>query len=182
MIILIDMDGPLADFEGGFIENLKQKYSYIKPIEIQQRDTFYIRDQYLKEFRPQIEEIYTSPKFIENLTPTPGSIEAIKEMRLIGFEIFICTSPLSVYDPNVVEKYRWIERYLGHDFTKKIILTKDKTLVQGDFLIDDKPEIKGINKKQWKHIIFDAPYNQHVTELRVSKDWSNWRDVLRDNK
>lgn len=40
-------------------------------------------------------------------------------------------------------QYAWIEKHFGHDFLEKVILTRDKTLIAGDFLIDDKPDIQG---------------------------------------
>lgn len=40
-------------------------------------------------------------------------------------------------------QYAWIEKHLGYDFLDQIILTRDKTVVTGDILIDDKPDILG---------------------------------------
>lgn len=40
-------------------------------------------------------------------------------------------------------QYAWVEKHLGHDFLEQVILTRDKTLITGDILIDDKPDILG---------------------------------------
>lgn len=40
-------------------------------------------------------------------------------------------------------QYRWVERHLGPQFVERIILTRDKTMVLGDLLIDDKDTIRG---------------------------------------
>lgn len=40
-------------------------------------------------------------------------------------------------------QYAWIEKHFGHEFLEQIILTRDKTVVSGDILIDDKPDIHG---------------------------------------
>ena len=40
-----------------------------------------------------------------------------------------------------------MEEHLGSEFTKRVILTRDKTLVRGDVLIDDKPTIGGISNR-----------------------------------
>ena len=87
-------------------------------------------------------------------------------------------TPLSLYAYCVLEKYQWVEKYLGYGFTKKLILTRDKTLVRGDMLIDDKPEITGIQKPVWEHIIYDFPYNRHITGNRRIVRWKNWRKIL----
>jgi hypothetical protein len=44
-----------------------------------------------------------------------------------------------------------MEEHLGSEFTKRVILTRDKTLVRGDVLIDKKPTIGGISTPQWRH-------------------------------
>lgn len=36
-----------------------------------------------------------------------------------------------------------MEKHLGHEFLEQVILTRDKTLITGDILIDDKPDILG---------------------------------------
>lgn len=40
-------------------------------------------------------------------------------------------------------QYRWVEKHLGPQFVERIILTRDKTVVLGDLLIDDKDSIQG---------------------------------------
>lgn len=40
-------------------------------------------------------------------------------------------------------QYRWVEQNLGPQFVERIILTRDKTVVMGDLLIDDKDNIQG---------------------------------------
>lgn len=43
----------------------------------------------------------------------------------------------------VFVQYAWVEQHLGHDFLEQVILTRDKTVITGDLLIDDKPDILG---------------------------------------
>lgn len=43
----------------------------------------------------------------------------------------------------VYVQYAWVEKHLGHEFLEQVILTRDKTLITGDILIDDKPDILG---------------------------------------
>lgn len=40
-------------------------------------------------------------------------------------------------------QYRWVEQNLGPQFVERMILTRDKTVVMGDLLIDDKDNIQG---------------------------------------
>lgn len=36
-----------------------------------------------------------------------------------------------------------MEKHLGQEFLEQIVLTRDKTVVSGDLLIDDRPDITG---------------------------------------
>jgi 5'-nucleotidase len=175
-VILVDQDGPLADFERGFLEVWRAKHPEEIAIPVEERSTFYLRDQYPPHVWAWIDEIHHSPGFYRNLPPTPGAVEAMHELLELGFEVRICTSPLSRYENCVLEKYEWTERHLGRDFTKRMIVTKDKTLVRGRFLIDDRPEVTGLVSPEWEHVLFDYPYNRHVPRRRLT--WANWREVL----
>ncbi|KOF54409.1 MULTISPECIES: 5'-3'-deoxyribonucleotidase [unclassified Achromobacter] len=177
MIILLDQDGVLADFEHAFIDAWKARYPHIAPIAYEDRKSFYIREDYGPELRGMAEAIYTAPGFIRDLPPVPGALEAVRELLALGLDVRICSSPLSQFENCVAEKYLWVEKHLGREATSRLILTKDKTLVRGDLLIDDKPRIEGAVAPRWKHILYDAPYNRHVTDApRLT--WANWRNVL----
>ena len=76
-----------------------------------------------------------------------------------------------------MEKLSWVERHLGREFMLRTILTRDKTLVRGNVLIDDKPEVKGVMTPEWEHILFDLPCNRNVPSKR-RLTWKNYRGVL----
>lgn len=177
MLILVDQDGPLADFEGGFLRNWQKLFPKEFFIPLEERNIFYMREQYPSHLKEKVDSIYSSPGFFRNLEPTKGSIEAIKTLVALGYDVRICTSPLSRYENCVLEKFEWVEKHFGRAFTKRIILTKDKTMVRGDLLIDDKPEITGVFNPTWEHIIFDYPYNQHIQKNR-RLNWGNWKEIL----
>ncbi len=177
MLILIDQDGPLADFERGFLEHWQAQYPGEFSIPMDERREFYLREEYPSHLTAQVDAIYCAPGFYLDLPPTPGCLEALSALAELGHDVRICTSPLSRYDHCVLEKYRWVEKYFGREFTKRIIVTKDKTIVRGDILIDDNPNIAGVYQPAWEHVIFAAPYNKGVTDKR-RMNWANWRDIL----
>ena len=177
MRILVDMDGVIADYDGEFLKRWRERYPNRYYVPFKERNTFYIIDSYPEELKPLAVEILLEPTFFRDMMPMDGAKEALFEMEQMGHEVFICSSPLSTYKNCVLEKYEWVEKVLGPDWVRRIILTKDKTLVKGDYLIDDKPDISGVeNSPNWEHILYDRPYNRNVKKRRLT--WENWKEVL----
>lgn len=97
MLILLDQDGVLADFDTAFHaawKALKHPHPALPPSD---RRSFYVRDDYPPELRETVEEIYTSPGFFRDLPPIPGALDGVRELRSLGHDVRICTSPLSQY-------------------------------------------------------------------------------------
>lgn len=177
MILLIDMDGVIADFEQGFFNQWRNKHPDKISIPVEQRNTFFIIDQYPFEYRGYIQDIFYSAGFFRSLPMIPGSREALNEMIGAGIQVFICTSPFEQYKNCVLEKFEWIEMNFGSEWIKRIVLTYDKTIVKGDFLIDDMPKIKGIRNPTWEQILYDTPYNRTVRAVK-RLTWKNWKTVF----
>ncbi|KAM9774085.1 5'(3')-deoxyribonucleotidase, mitochondrial isoform 2-T2 [Syngnathus typhle] len=128
--------------------------------------------------------IWESKGFFSELEPLPGGVEAVKQMaNMDNTDVFICTSPIKHFKHCPYEKYAWVEKHLGHDFLEQVILTRDKTVVSGDVLIDDKPDILGVEPKPtWEHVLFSACHNKHHPAKpwqRRLLSWSDdWRAIL----
>ena len=46
-------------------------------------------------------------------------------------------------------QYEWIEKHIGQEWLDKIIITWDKTVIEGDLLFDDKVDITGKKIATW---------------------------------
>lgn len=172
--ILVDMDMVLADFNASLTHRISQETD-IEPIPLEAITTKDLQDSYPVEHRDRIRAIYHSPGFFLNLQPVKGAIEAMGYLRERS-ELFICTAPLKVYDNCVLEKYRWVEEKLGLDMVRRVVMTRDKTLVIGDVLIDDRIPA-GSKQPTWEHVLYDQPSNKMYTDRR-RLTWDNYREVL----
>ena len=137
IILLVDMDNVVCDYESAHLESIKKFPEMAYP-----------QAQY---------------KFFENLKPMPGAIDGIDFLRG-HFKTFFLTRP-SVKNPlNYTEKRIWIEENIDYEMCKNLILCYDKTMVRGDYLIDDNVHT-GIYKPVWDHIHFGSDKFPGWTEI-----------------
>lgn len=137
--VYIDMDGVLCDFEGAFK-----------------------REKSLNPNQPFPQSQYG---FFLNLKPITGAIEAVNKLKK-DFEVWILTRP-SVHNIHCYsEKAFWIRQHLGFDLQERTILCTDKSLLKGDFLIDDQTN-HGQDEFEGELILFG------------SKKFPNWNHVLK---
>lgn len=158
--ILVDMDGVLADLEATFWP-LFADANPTAPVQ-RDRSSFYIEDQIGYEWEPEVERVMRTEGFFESLVPVENAVEGFDKLRA-EHDVWICTAPVtSPYC--MAEKWRWIERYFGVEQTSKMIIAKDKTMIRGDFLIDDRPEVTGNVEPSWVQIYYDQPYNRSTVD------------------
>jgi 5'(3')-deoxyribonucleotidase len=137
-ICYFDMDGVLCDYEGA------------RKLQIDRN--------------PRISFPQSQLKFFENLEPIDGSIDSYFRLKE-KYNVMILTKP-SYYNPLCyMEKRLWVEKYLGFEECRKLILSRDKTLLRGSYLIDDL-EQTGVFKPEWDHIHFK------------SEKFPNWDSIL----
>lgn len=178
MRFLIDMDGVLADFDARLVAELEDAgYPNV--------DEWVTHRPYF-EFGPVddilVRTVMKQPGFFRSLAPVVHAIEALREMVAEGHEVFLVTSPLSNSDHCIPEKIEWVKRHLGEDWLRRLVITKDKTIVRGDLLVEDNPEPNGVDARPaWNLVMFDRSYNRrcaHPALVGRLHSWRNWRDLL----
>ncbi|MBI3956598.1 MAG: 5'-3'-deoxyribonucleotidase [Candidatus Kerfeldbacteria bacterium] len=181
MIVLVDQDGPLANFEIHLINAWQQAYPDRPFVAIPDRRALTAVDDYPAHFQGDVRAIYRRAGFYRSIPPVEEGLAALQELDRMGLRVFICTSPLITSEHCVPEKLAWIEFHLGRRWRERTVLTRDKTLVCGDFLIDDKPQHGVIRRPFWQLVLYDMSYNRQA-ELngtpRLAADWSDWRRAL----
>ncbi len=117
-IVYVDMDNVLVDFQSG-VDALK--------------------DVITADFDGKIDEV---PGIFAQMKPLPGAIEAYRALCEKYDCYILSTSPWN--NPIAAnDKIAWVKKYLGDVAYKRVILSHQKNLNRGDYLIDDRPEKNG---------------------------------------
>ena len=90
--------------------------------------------------------------FFLNNKPLEGAVNAFKALSA-KYECYIVSTPVWSNPHCWMEKRLWVEKHLGLEANKRLILTHNKNLVKGDFIIDDTKN-HGVDKFEGKHIHF----------------------------
>lgn len=179
MIILVDMDGPLVQFEEKFDRLWKSRFPHLLHVPQDQREGLKMERNYPPQYQEMINELICEDYFVRDLEPTPGAKEAMEEMIKQGHHVVICTSPLRKSNTNPADKLIWVKNHFGYEFTERLNIVSDKTLMRGDILIDDNPDAgNGACIPEWRQLLFEVPHNRHCRDKFTTVNWDNWQDVL----
>ena len=174
-IILVDMDNTIVDYSTSIAIELKKIY----PNDNVTSDNW--QTLKLNDIHYNRKIIQSQPSFFKKMQPIEGSIKALKEMEQLGYTVFIVSSPSVIGNNCHSEKCDWMKQHFGEKWARRLVLTKDKTIVIGNVLIDDKPYITGaIDNPIWKHITFAQPYNIDLHEehrVHLMK-WDQWKNIV----
>uniref|UniRef100_A0A7S3E2T0 Glycosyltransferase 2-like domain-containing protein n=1 Tax=Chloropicon laureae TaxID=464258 RepID=A0A7S3E2T0_9CHLO len=180
LTVLVDMDNTLCDYEEAFVRALKATAPEVAVVAASDRLNWDICKDYPAAAEAKVRAVNGVKGFFAGMKANPGAIAALKAMAAAGHNVLIVSAP----DPDFTaqcseEKYRWVEEHLGTEWRSKVILTRDKTTVRGDFLIDDKPTCDaGALKAEWQHVVYDQTYNRAKDTGKRLSDWSKWEEVL----
>lgn len=171
------MDDVIVDFEAGLRAAWDTEHPDMPLLASEDRRLFKWADEHPPEYRQLLNQLIRRPGFFASLLPMAGALDAVREMVEEGHTVFICSAPPNASPHALAEKTQWVIDHLGGDWTDRLVLTRDKTLVMGDVLVDDKPEVTGAVVPVWEHVHYDRPYNRDTANRRIT-NWANWRQVL----
>jgi 5'-nucleotidase len=143
-ILYIDMDGVLVNFQSG-IDRLT--------------------DAEKIEYKDQEKN---APHIFSKMEPIEGAIEAYK-MLAEKYDTYILSTAPWNNETALGDKVAWAKRYLGDTIYKRLILSHNKHLNVGHYLIDDRPHKNGA-----------ADFKGELIHFRSEKfpDWSTVLDFL----
>lgn len=175
MRILVDMDGVIANWGKTYDQHIDAFFPGLKLTKTAQQRSFDLMEGLDIRGRNAVKRIMDWPGFYRKLEPMPWAVQALQEMLFEGHDVHIVTSPWLTNPTCASDKVAWIAEHLGASWTKRLIITSDKTIIRGDILIDDKPEITGAMTPTWEHVIFTQPYNAEISDLRERlSNWEKW--------
>ena len=127
-ILYIDMDGVLVNFQTG-IDKLTE----------QQRQEHLGKED-------------ECPGIFGLMEPQPGAIDAFNELSQL-FDTYVLSTAPWENDTAWTDKLNWVKKYLGKPAYKRLILSHNKHLNSGDFLVDDRLA-NGADRFTGEHIHF----------------------------
>lgn len=88
----------------------------------------------------------------------PALSEALCVVRNLSldYNIYILSAPSLVNTHCYTEKRLWLDYNLGKEYGEKLILSPDKSLLKGDYLIDDLPNGKGQENFEGELIVYGS--------------------------
>ena len=107
---------------------------------------------YERNSKGTTDEERKAPGFFANLEPLPDAIESFKKLCKHYEVYFLSTAPWS----NIhawSEKRVWVEKHFGEYAFKRLILSHNKSLLRGEYLIDDRIA-NGVDGFEGEHIHF----------------------------
>lgn len=110
--IFVDMDDTMCDYTGAYDRDIVAN--------------------------PGIAYPQSQHNFYRDLVVLDQSTWYLKGIADFGHDIWFLTRPSHENRLCYTEKADWIYRYMGKEWVEKLIICSDKSLLKGDFLIDDK--------------------------------------------
>jgi 5'(3')-deoxyribonucleotidase len=123
-ILYLDMDGVLADFEHTLYEMFPQLVHYEKGSQ---------------ELGTQIDTLCSTvgTRIFRNLKPLEFAVESYK-ILCDHYNVYFLSTPMWLVPESYTDKRLWVEETFGPLAYKKLILSHNKGLLRGHYLIDDR--------------------------------------------
>jgi 5'-nucleotidase len=165
--LIVDMDDVIADATGQFINYYERQFgTRIDRAVLDGKDEgegFPDNHDILQQFPHQ-------KNFFRTMIPNEQSQEILERLNR-KYEVFIVSAAMQ-FPQSLPEKLEWLNEHFDFFTWKQIVFCGSKTVVHGDFMIDDLPH--NLEKFNGEKFIFTAPHNKHYNHFNRL---NNWREV-----
>lgn len=180
-IVLIDVDGVIANFTHAFLHKLELlsgirfDHSVVTEWNIQESPALV---ELHKERPGLFEEVWKevgSPGFCYDMLPYEDAIPGVKTLLDKDVDVYALTAPFWSSNTWMQERTDWLFKHFGIR-AKNVVQTHAKHLVFGHVFVDDKPA----HIEEWWHrwsgsdrvaLLWDAPYNRKEERFRRVTGW-----------
>ena len=162
--LIIDMDDVIADATGQFIDHYEREFG----VRVS-RESLNHQDEGhgFPDHHDAIRQFPFRPNFFRTMSPNPGS-EKVMEALNQKYDLFIVSAAME-FPLSLSEKLDWLKQYFPYLSWKQIVFCGSKTVVHGDYMIDDLHyNLAGFNGEKY---IFSAPHNLHVNQFNRLNNW-----------
>ena len=167
--IAIDMDEVMADALTEQLRRYNTAYgTSITAAELSGRHL----EQCIPSAHHQAAEAMLDASFFEDLAVLPDCREVVRELA-DRYDVFIASAAMDV-PCSFDAKYRWLQRHFPFIPPSQIVFCGDKTIVDADYLIDDRP--RHFSKFKGHGLLFSAPHNADETGYTRVASWKEVRE------
>jgi 5'-nucleotidase len=140
-VVYVDMDNVLVDFKSGIDQ---------------------LNEEVLLKYDGRLDEV---PDIFGLMQPMENAIESYIALTE-HYDVYILSTSPWENESALIDKLRWVKKYLGKVAYKRLILSHHKNLNKGDYLIDDRIK-NGAKEFEGEHIHFGQD------------QFPNWDSVLK---
>ena len=179
-VLLLDMDGPLANFDLAFYQFVKRmRYTLdIESLDDPNRQRFMTQNMPLASERQAARREVDTSRWFLHLPVVPEAIEGVRELEQ-HFDVWVCTKPLEANRHCRDDKAAWLRGFFPQ-LENKLIIAPTKSLVHGAILLDDAPKHDCLARASWSPVLFPDVFN-----IQPGCGWEHlprwkWGDPIRD--
>lgn len=176
--ILIDIDGVLAETHQLWLDKINERYNRNHTIDECTNWSFHIP----LNLDESIYKYWDEPGHFENANLVPEALHGLESLWF-NHNCYILGAA-SYQTDAIVQKWRWLNRHFPFIKKENVVFAKDKSVVHGDYLIDDSVEnvVRFVNRNNVPHreaLLFNRPWNLDYSEdsSRVHRV-SGWKEIL----
>jgi len=167
--IAIDMDDVMADALAEHLRRYNAAFGTgITAAELSGRHL----EQCIPSAHREAAEAMLDASFFEDLAVLPGCQEVVRELA-DRYDVFIASAAMDV-PCSFDAKYRWLRRHLPFIPRSQSVFCGDKTIVDADYLIDDRP--RHFTTFRGQAVLFSAPHNAGETGYTRVASWKDVRE------
>ncbi len=173
MRIIIDMDEVLADNFPSFYREAKERFGVdVGPDDHPGRKVYDLPG--LSELR----EVLHEKGHFRNLPVIENAVEVVQELYQ-HYEVYIVTTATE-FRYSFLDKYEWLEEHFPFIHHRRIVFCGDKSIVHGDFMIDDKA--KNLDTFSGTGLLFTSSPNLNEQRYHRVNNWLEVRDYFRKER